>query len=869
MRMPDILDAAENKRIELPSVQRTFVWKAHQIENLWDSLLRGYPIGALVVAKTTGATMNLLDGQQRVTSICLPFYDDKKDKPLFRTSSSQLRLFLDLGRGFGSSDARKFCFRVATRSHPWGYDRENNEKKLKADAIARWISRFAIEDPLSENVLRDHYPEDAVCPVPFSLFARGVRENWGEAAVTDAVLQWLKKQGLEETYIQGVKEKAVYTIEEIHASVASCYKNFQLPVLEIKLPSVESGGDETASAEQRAGDDARPAFTDDDRDEIETLFLRLNSAGTPISGEELNYSLLKSALSSSKTFNGLTKKIEKDCAGIMRPARFISISFRLFQNTRPTAGSAAGDTVQLRIKPARFKQLMKKENEKSAYLKWLKKILVKKSYEGMTLLEYVKTLLLYQHSLCYEQNKDFRLPYSLFSSLFDSAPELGFILLYRIIRDNGDRFLDDEKCHRAMLGSLLLFFWLCKGASRKYANLLNHVWPYVRLELPQAEFWSYPLLARGEQLMPAIPPNGQCFREIAEIDYHTNSNFYTKVEGKAKEYAEYYRTLLWEKGLVLYAQRHFLAHWYPPETLMLDDRSIPFDWDHILPAQKGRVHNVAQCLKEVFNSIGNLRAWPYELNRSDQDRTPAEKFDFSTLNDRLKKTFATKIFGNDDNEGLTPRKLKRIREYTIHSSFLHEGWTKCRCETLNVTGDKDGWKEYMWLILSRVADIENEFRNNLMAGLNIRPLKDMRIESLLDRRRWKLYGNRNDIFCARLSNDIHFYFMNTSDLVLQAGIYASTADNKTLLQETANIAAAELSREEYDKKIWVYKDFELPAYSAMAYSHAIQTAVMPLFCPLVERIGEDALKRFRELMDTVGPDKAQSDLAMNVSGPCG
>ena len=36
----------------LPNIQRPFVWKKDQIERLYDSILREYPIGTLLVWKT-------------------------------------------------------------------------------------------------------------------------------------------------------------------------------------------------------------------------------------------------------------------------------------------------------------------------------------------------------------------------------------------------------------------------------------------------------------------------------------------------------------------------------------------------------------------------------------------------------------------------------------------------------------------------------------------------------------------------------------------------------------------------------------------------------------------------------------------------
>jgi uncharacterized protein with ParB-like and HNH nuclease domain len=36
----------------LPNIQRPFVWKEEQIERLFDSILREYPIGTLLIWKT-------------------------------------------------------------------------------------------------------------------------------------------------------------------------------------------------------------------------------------------------------------------------------------------------------------------------------------------------------------------------------------------------------------------------------------------------------------------------------------------------------------------------------------------------------------------------------------------------------------------------------------------------------------------------------------------------------------------------------------------------------------------------------------------------------------------------------------------------
>lgn len=68
-----------NCKVELPTLQRGFVWKPKQIEDLWDSLLRGFPIGSFLLSKTKDNNYHLMDGQQRATAIFLGFFNPYLD----------------------------------------------------------------------------------------------------------------------------------------------------------------------------------------------------------------------------------------------------------------------------------------------------------------------------------------------------------------------------------------------------------------------------------------------------------------------------------------------------------------------------------------------------------------------------------------------------------------------------------------------------------------------------------------------------------------------------------------------------------------------------------------------------------------------
>lgn len=82
-------------RVVIPSIQRDFVWMRPDVRDLFDSLYRGYPVGALLLWKTSLAVpfktaavvqaskpdhqpLYLLDGQQRLTSLAWVYRPESK-----------------------------------------------------------------------------------------------------------------------------------------------------------------------------------------------------------------------------------------------------------------------------------------------------------------------------------------------------------------------------------------------------------------------------------------------------------------------------------------------------------------------------------------------------------------------------------------------------------------------------------------------------------------------------------------------------------------------------------------------------------------------------------------------------------------------
>lgn len=91
--LSDLLKDVRNGRIGLPDLQRPFVWKDSKVRDLYDSMLKGFPIGYIMLwespveyeDKKTGIGNQekafqapkelVIDGQQRLTALVASMYE--------------------------------------------------------------------------------------------------------------------------------------------------------------------------------------------------------------------------------------------------------------------------------------------------------------------------------------------------------------------------------------------------------------------------------------------------------------------------------------------------------------------------------------------------------------------------------------------------------------------------------------------------------------------------------------------------------------------------------------------------------------------------------------------------------------------------
>lgn len=168
--------------VHIPAIQRGLVWNATQAEILWDSLMRGIPIGTFTLIRSNdGDCFELLDGQQRANAIAMGFRvmprnddsDEVKQKPL---------LWIDLKPSIPEGSRCKFVFRVTTPGQPWGYrlptvSTENSSNRLDTEQRRKVLvdnkidsSSMVAKRPFPLEILRPHGTNN---PVLFSSLLDG------------------------------------------------------------------------------------------------------------------------------------------------------------------------------------------------------------------------------------------------------------------------------------------------------------------------------------------------------------------------------------------------------------------------------------------------------------------------------------------------------------------------------------------------------------------------------------------------------------------------------------------------------------------------------------------------------------------------
>lgn len=588
--LKDIAEWAINKEIDIPALQRGLVWKPRQVELLWDSILRGFPIGSFLLSKSsvTGdnkAQFYLMDGQQRLNAIALGYHTIKEPNAV---------LWLDINPDESWTTTRRFWIKVTTTAHPWGYLNNDECQVLTAEQKREALKKFGKNEEESifkqDITLLESWPFLAQRPIPLHYFL----ESEGDVNI---VIQKCKenKEGFAYLTKNPIKEEDGLLINDICQTIKKL-NDYQITCNILSNETIRNETETTETTETTS---------------LEILFNRLNTGGTRISPDELNYSAIKAYWPEIKDIND---NIAKE---FMSPSRLALLAFRYSlreSNKIPSTPSIK----RIRIlandenKADKIKKLYGKDENFSKLYR-----ILKRSNEILDLPPYIR------YSICY------------------NSPEV-LLLLMVLIDVEPDKKLPDT----FIRGLILYLHWFSYKDKQKFIvdSILEH--SNGRFDITSIQ-QSLTSAIANEWLIPIITP--ERFSKLFSINNYSGWSPWN-IEDNAPWFALFSRIFPWDhyvpREMLLFSQNKYLKQTFPKydpaRQDLCDETNRPWDYDHIIPQEwitryNNRNNNrpYKNYCQVWLNSIGNIAAIPFEINRKKSNRTDFDEYEKKPNSDWL------------------------------------------------------------------------------------------------------------------------------------------------------------------------------------------------------------------------------------------
>jgi hypothetical protein len=635
--------------IQLPPIQRGDVWKVAQVERLWDSVLRGFPIGSFLFAplkagehahgidstKQEHAARNgwfLLDGQQRTRALILGFPPKKQTACLWIDMAPQTSSMLD----------RAFLFRFCTEQRPWGMQHDP-DRKIEDDDLrkARKQLREVHPEKAEDLDLRHDYglspeytwPVHSTLPVPFADLVERVRQSGNACAVKwDDLLPKPKLDNLKKH--QNGSEQSI--LEAISKMLAR----------KVVLLKLDPAADPMLAVQDLKHTDAPDA--------METLFERVNSGGTRLEGEEMMFSLLKAKWPDAYTL--VQTIVDHGKVGFLLPSTGIVLSAARLARAQLTPSGNRGDYDDVaKPKVRQFRRWIAEgavvdgEDGESdgPFLVQMKRFLKKQEESGEP--RFVRIVLDFLEAARYREGDDIGLPRPLLLALDRYAIDV--VLRWIDMRCEDHNFSDALAESRLPILRFLihsLVAWIHpEKASRRAFSVLsregNDRFPDIKI---------YERLIKEEN-GPSVALEMLCPRDVEKcVISDDRRGLRSHQELFPPEPHGRFVERFWnQRVLLLWFQRADLGRLFPGYDPLKMRSNSPFDYDHILPSR----HLFSQGKSPTFeqnidpqesrrfldhrwlycDSVGNYRIWPSWANRSDQDTSPDEKLGLKHLDEPI------------------------------------------------------------------------------------------------------------------------------------------------------------------------------------------------------------------------------------------
>jgi hypothetical protein len=595
---------SENSNVELPSIQRGFVWKPKQVEDLWDSILRGYPIGSFLFSKTSNK-LHLMDGQQRATSIFLGHFNPYNTNNATKAWSIKGELpivWLDIKPTIKPITST-YLFRLTTRSHPWGYQANNNDAKLSVSERFKALKLFK-QHPGNGGGYTSFkntttFPFDAAHPIPLAFIL--------EAKNTDEVIEKIEEHLPDyfATLRGSFRDKSEFITllkTELKQELQDVFDNVKkLNQLQIKSNIIEDR-----------------VLQEENETENPTLFVRINSSGTTLTGDDLIYSIYKAIFPEAKT---LMEDIGLD---FIAPTQVLSLASRI------VASDLDNNNFIKKINVRDFQRRIKKDE----FREGLKNLFQSKQLK--TIFKQAIEILSCKDNDLFEGE----MPPVIIKQLIKRNQELFLFFVYWLHHNKVEA---NNRIQLKMAAKLFAFAWfgfdnLPKLWNEKITN--TNFWEEPLNELiwwndsDGIEFLMKPNLLREYYLQSEvenrfISNNKDKWGLLEEgvgteiVKYFNNVKSQEYDLPKANEFFyNFIGKIQYNRQLILVAQREYINATFGDYNQMddMDDTNVPWDWDHIYPSEwVYRKQGCNQSIKDWNNTNGNFRAISLEQNRSESN----------------------------------------------------------------------------------------------------------------------------------------------------------------------------------------------------------------------------------------------------------
>lgn len=688
----------EDGDIKLPAIQRGFVWKAYQIENLWDSIFREYPVGSFLLSENDGVK-ELFDGQQRATSIALGFYnpwEQHDDKVRIGNDKSLPTIWVDLdpkekvNEEYRSitTEGSVYLVRALTKSHPWGYRAKNNNEKMQiSDRTTAW-EQLKSSGVSSYTKLKpsQRAPYSSYLPVPlcFLLGAAQSASDWesfSEKVKTKCLNNAFIPISFCPYYLNGDKKTYRDGLEMLSDDIWKKWWDIIVKIMDkerFSIPAIIIDN-EVLNRSKDISSESDP-----------TLFVRLNSGGTSLQGEELIYSIFKAFFPKGQK---LVEGVASRTGNLIAPSRVITLAARL-------AVSVVDGQYQKGMTPRVFQVKLSSDSRFREEMNRLVAMM------GNLVSRAVDILRLREGGT----ESGGQVPDIVVKTFIKDSPE-GVILILNYLMS--EPVIDDE-----------LQLSICRKLYRNYwFGSLDRIAPKFWKESRTDEFWQSDVLpfSDGFLQLPLISPDRLErfllsrvvpfeWSDHSLLQYDTQTadiwDFFLSRVPVGKEadipatWNEFLRKLLSSntnrnKSFILLAQRGYIQReFYDFNQLEdLQDTNTPWDWDHIFPrswAWKG-----SDLVREWLNRIGNFRAMSLTDNRHENNNiSPAIRF-------------SPDLYGlkSDDEEEF----IQILKDYCIDPKRDLPYWRRITTWCYKVIGNRQFELDYSSAVIARSVNIYRNF----------------------------------------------------------------------------------------------------------------------------------------------------------------